>query len=210
MNMLPEILHTQEEILVDARISPFVWMRGFYILILYALLCGGLVLFLKSGTQNLTFNHFYHYYSLEDGFSRICDYIGQYYPGLKLYAEALKLLTMWPIAAAAIIAGIATVIRGIFIKLKTELMVTDQRVMAKFGWLARDVVELHHHSVQDLTLTQTVLGRIFDYGSIHIRGYAGVIAVVDFVSNPFYFRMTALDEMERSLQGNPPPPEMQP
>ena len=187
--------------LVDARISPFVWLRGFYILIFYALLCGGLILFLQSSTQNLTLSHFYHYYSFRDGFSEICDYIGRYYPGLKIYVETLRFLTMGPIAAVVIVAGIATVTRGIFIKMKTELMVTNQRVMAKFGWLARDVVELHHHSVQDLTLTQSVLGRIFNYGSIHIRGYAGVVAVVDFVSNPFLFRMSALDEMERSLQG---------
>lgn len=210
MNMLPEILHTQEEILVDARISPFVWLRGFYMLIIYALLCGGLVLFLQSETQKLTLDHFYQYYSFNDGFSKICNYIGHYYPYLRLYAEALRLLTMWPIVVVVIIAAVATVIRGILIKMKTELMVTNQRVMAKFGWLARDVVELHHHSVQDLTLSQTMLGRIFNFGSIYIRGYAGVIAVVDFVSNPFLFRMTALDEMERSLQGNLPPPETQP
>jgi|GEM_PF-6817874 len=199
MSTIPFLLHPDEDILVEARIALYPFMRGFYLLFLYALVCGGLVGMILLKTSGLTFTHFQKYYDFWNGFGQLTPYIKGSYPSLSLAMGALEFMTMGPVLAVLLLACIGIMARGIILRLKTELVVTNLRVIAKFGWLARDVAELHHQSVQDLTLSQPVLGRIFDYGTIDIRGYAGVIARVHFVSDPFYFRAEALEEMERAI-----------
>lgn len=204
MNTLPHLLHQREHILLEARISAFPAMRGVYLLLAYAGAVGALMGVMIAQTPGLSLQHFSYYCSFTEGCARLCDHIARANPALRIPADTLKLLSSWPLVAATLTAFAATILRGILLKMKTELMVTNMRVMAKFGWLARNVEELHHASVQDLSLTQSVLGRIFNYGTIHIRGYAGVLARVDFVRDPFYFRMEALEEMERCLQEQSP------
>lgn len=204
MNTIYGLLHPEEEVLVEARISPFPVLRGFYILLIYALVCSTLIGVLLTQTNGLSLNHFTAYYDFMGGFEKLTDYISASYPHLSIPANLLQILTIGPVSVLIVASCIAYAIYGFILRIKSELVVTNLRVIAKLGWLARDVAELHHHTVQDLFLSQSLLGRIFNYGTISIRGYAGSIAKVPFVSDPFYFRTEALEEIEQMQQNHHP------
>ena len=52
----------------------------------------------------------------------------------------------------------------------TELAVTDQRVIYKTGLLARHTLEMNRARVESVTVDQTMLGRLFGYGTVIVRG----------------------------------------
>lgn len=52
----------------------------------------------------------------------------------------------------------------------TELAFTNKRVIAKFGFISRDSVDLRLEKVESLSFNQDILGRIFNFGYIVING----------------------------------------
>ena len=70
----------------------------------------------------------------------------------------------------------------------TELAVTDRRVVAKTGVIARDTNELNLEKIEGVDVRQSVLGRLLDYGTISVRGTGGAIAPIPRVGNPIAFR----------------------
>lgn len=70
----------------------------------------------------------------------------------------------------------------------TELAVTDRRVVAKTGVIARDTNELNLEKIEGVDVRQSVLGRILDYGTISVRGTGGAIAPIPRIKNPIAFR----------------------
>ncbi len=200
MSTIYHILHPDEEVLVEARISPFPIQRGIYLLLLYGLVCAALIGCVMMNTS-LKVEHFTSYYHFLSGFGELISYVTKYYPTLTLPVTLLYYLTLGPVVLAVVVTCLVYSVYGVVLRMKTELAVTNLRMLAKVGWIARDIAELHHNMVQDVFLSQSVLGRIFDYGTITLRGYGGVIAVVEFVHDPMYFRSEALEEMERTLHG---------
>lgn len=70
----------------------------------------------------------------------------------------------------------------------TELAITDRRVVAKFGFIRRDVIELPLEKIESVILDQSVLERIMDAGSIAVRGTGVAMAPVRFIDKPMDFR----------------------
>lgn len=92
---------------------------------------------------------------------------------------------------------------GIFLSIKaalsyvgTELAVTNKRVIAKFGFIRRSSIELNHNNVESFKVDQSVLGRILNFGTIHINGTGGVSTPIPSITNPLEFRRTALEIIE--------------
>ncbi len=196
MSYIATLLHPDEEIILEARISPYPVWRPFYLLILYGLVMGGLGIFLMFST-GLTTAHFTTYYSFSGGYTQLTAYMIGSYPHLAIPAQMFQILTLGPVVLGLVCLAIGYAIYGFIIRIKTELVVTNLRVMAKVGWIAREIAELHHETVQDLFMDQSLLGRVFDYATISVRGYAGSVAKVPFVSEPVYFRSESLDVIEQ-------------
>lgn len=78
----------------------------------------------------------------------------------------------------------------------TELAVTTRRVIAKFGLIRRETVELRHSKVESLHVNQTIIGRLFNYGSIVVTGSGGTNAPIPYIADPLRFRSAALTGME--------------
>jgi uncharacterized membrane protein YdbT with pleckstrin-like domain len=70
----------------------------------------------------------------------------------------------------------------------TELAVTDQRVIYKSGLLARHTLEMNREKVESVTVDQTMLGRIFGYGTIIVRGTGSTLEPIRNISDPLTFR----------------------
>lgn len=78
----------------------------------------------------------------------------------------------------------------------TELAVTNKRVIAKFGFISRHTTELNINKIEGIQVIQSVMGRIFNFGTLIISGTGVQQAPIPGISNPLEFRrafMTAQD-----------------
>jgi uncharacterized membrane protein YdbT with pleckstrin-like domain len=78
--------------------------------------------------------------------------------------------------------------RGFIRRATTELAVTDQRVIYKAGLLSRHTLEMNRAKVESVTVDQTMLGRIFGYGTIIVRGTGSTLEPIRNISDPLTFR----------------------
>ena len=101
----------------------------------------------------------------------------------------IGLLFIQPLAGGAVIfAGLLAGLPA-FIGYKTsEFAVTNKRVIIKVGLLRRRTLELLLRQVEAISVEQTVLGRVFGYGSITLTGTGGVREVFHNISSPLEFR----------------------
>jgi len=63
-----------------------------------------------------------------------------------------------------------------FIRWITEIAVTDRRIIYKRGFITRHTAEMNMDKVASVDVDQSILGRILDYGSIHVLGTGGSAA----------------------------------
>jgi membrane protein YdbS with pleckstrin-like domain len=94
------------------------------------------------------------------------------------------------IIAAAIFAllGLASAFRWLLRRTTTELAVTNQRVIYKTGLLARHTLEMNRARVESVTVDQTLLGRIFGYGTVTVRGVGSAFEPIRNIGDPLTFR----------------------
>lgn len=52
----------------------------------------------------------------------------------------------------------------------TQIAVTNRRMIYKQGLLARDIQEILLNKIEGINIEQTILGRIFNYGAVRVRG----------------------------------------
>lgn len=81
----------------------------------------------------------------------------------------------------------------------TELAITNRRIIAKTGLIRRNTIELKVTRVESLGVDQGILGRIFNFGSIVVKGTGGSNAPIPYISKPLDFRKRVnhyLDELD--------------
>jgi uncharacterized membrane protein YdbT with pleckstrin-like domain len=89
-----------------------------------------------------------------------------------------------------------------FIRYKTtELAFTNKRVIAKFGFISRQTVELNLAKVETLQVNQGILGRIFNFGTLVISGAGNPQAPIPGISNPMAFRRSFMEFQDRAGKG---------
>jgi membrane protein YdbS with pleckstrin-like domain len=72
--------------------------------------------------------------------------------------------------------------------LSTEIIVTDKRVIFKKGLISRETMEMNMSKVETVDVTQSITGRIFDYGDIVIRGSGSTYEPLRRIGNPMKLR----------------------
>ncbi len=88
-----------------------------------------------------------------------------------------------------------------FIRYKTtELAFTNKRVIAKFGFISRRTVELNLAKVESLQVSQGILGRIFDFGTLVISGAGNPQAPIPGISRPMTFRRSFMEYQDRARE----------
>lgn len=83
--------------------------------------------------------------------------------------------------------------------LTTELALTNRRIIAKSGLIRRNTIELKVNRVESLGVNQGVLGRIFNFGSIVVKGTGGSHAPIPYIARPMEFRQQVnnfLDDLD--------------
>jgi len=70
----------------------------------------------------------------------------------------------------------------------SEFAVTNKRVLIKVGFISRHSLELLLKQVEGIGVDQTLLGRIFGYGTITVIGTGGTKETYAMIANPLEFR----------------------
>jgi uncharacterized membrane protein YdbT with pleckstrin-like domain len=101
------------------------------------------------------------------------------------------------LAALVIVAMGFSLLLGAYIRqVSTELVVTNRRVIAKYGYISRETFELMISRVTGANFDQTILGRILGYGTIIVRGAGGDISPIDFIADPQAFHNVVMSSFE--------------
>lgn len=87
-------------------------------------------------------------------------------------------------------------------QMTTELVITDQRVIAKHGWIATTSYELMMTKVEGATIDQTVLGRMLGYGTLMVKGTGGGISPIDHVADPYKFHSYLMSSLREAHETN--------
>lgn len=96
----------------------------------------------------------------------------------------------WSLAWMAALWGVLAVffVRWALHMITTEFAVTNQRVILKRGLITRYTRELTIDSVESVALHQSVLGRLFNFGSLTITGTGDALIKFPPMAQPVAFR----------------------
>jgi uncharacterized membrane protein YdbT with pleckstrin-like domain len=75
-----------------------------------------------------------------------------------------------------------------FLRVTTEIVVTDKRIIHKVGWIARRTEEINISKVETVDVAQGIPGRILDFGTVLIRGIGGSWEPLRRVASPLKLR----------------------
>jgi uncharacterized membrane protein YdbT with pleckstrin-like domain len=97
-------------------------------------------------------------------------------------------LALWIAAVIFALLGLSSAFRAFIRRASTELAVTDQRVIYKTGLLARHTLEMNRGKVESVAVDQTLLGRLFGYGTVTVRGIGSALEPIRNIDDPLSFR----------------------
>ncbi len=70
----------------------------------------------------------------------------------------------------------------------SEFVITNRRIVIKEGFIARRTFEMNLSKIETVNVDQTVLGRIFNFGSITIIGTGGTSETFHNIAQPLTYR----------------------
>ena len=78
----------------------------------------------------------------------------------------------------------------------SEFAVTNKRVIVKIGFIQRQTMETLLQKIEAISVDQTVLGRILNYGTISIIGTGGTKESFVNIANPLDFRRSIQEQTD--------------
>ncbi len=107
------------------------------------------------------------------------------------------------LAMVMIVWGTVELLLAFIRQTSTELVITNKRVIAKYGFIATTTFELMIVKVEGANIDQTVLGRMLGFGTVMVKGTGGGISPIDHVASPFLFQNYLMNAMERANRHGP-------
>lgn len=84
--------------------------------------------------------------------------------------------------------GLIFLIMAVLRYMSTELAITNKKIIAKFGFIKRDTIELLLPKAESVQVNQSILGRILNYGDVVVSGAGNPQAPVPGIASPIEFR----------------------
>jgi len=97
-------------------------------------------------------------------------------------------VAVFVVAALSALAALVSFARAWFRRWTTEIAVTDRRVVLKRGFVRRHTVEMNMQKVESVDVDQTQLGRIFNYGTVTIKGTGSTLESLRMIDHPLKLR----------------------
>ncbi|MGE3303591.1 MAG: PH domain-containing protein [Hyphomonadaceae bacterium] len=116
--------------------------------------------------------------------------------------------TYWALAWAALI-GLGWLVIGLFIfagaalhMMTTEFAVTNRRIILKRGWITLDTQEFSPANVEEVRVSQSLLGKIFGFGRVIATGTGEGVITFPPMSRPIEFRRAIQNAREDARQNS--------
>ena len=77
----------------------------------------------------------------------------------------------------------------------SEFGVTSKRVLGKTGFVRRRSLDIVLAKVEAIRLSQSILGRILNYGDLEVTGTGGTEEVLRFIPDPLLFRKSVQEQL---------------
>jgi uncharacterized membrane protein YdbT with pleckstrin-like domain len=113
----------------------------------------------------------------------IAFYVASQRAGETNYAGPLRVVAAGLTLIAAL-DGLGALLR----RASTELAITDRRIISKAGIVRRRTFEMNRSKIESVLVDQSVLGRLFDFGTIVVKGTGGGVEPFVEISEPIKFR----------------------
>ena len=107
------------------------------------------------------------------------------HPGIRIFACIVFAL------------GLMSFAQMMVIKATTEIAVTNNRLVYKRGLVARQVGEISIDRIEGVNILQTILGRLFNFGRVAVRGMGVGEVILPPIEDPIAFRQAI--ERARSI-----------
>lgn len=117
-------------------------------------------------------------------------------PTILVAASILATIAIPSISILVFPATLFLMFQALLYAYSTEMAVTSKRIIAKTGFIRRNTIELRIEKVESLKVDQSILGRIFNFGTVSITGSGGTTAPIPYIANPLAFRSAALTGSE--------------
>jgi uncharacterized membrane protein YdbT with pleckstrin-like domain len=111
--------------------------------------------------------------------------------GELIYAGSLDPIvatTLVVVAGFFALISLEAALRAWIRRVTTEFAVTDRRVIYKTGLISRHTLEMNRSKVESVDVDQPLLGRIFGYGTITLRGTGSTFQPIYHIADPLTFR----------------------
>jgi uncharacterized membrane protein YdbT with pleckstrin-like domain len=114
----------------------------------------------------------------------LIDVAGQYFFGSDATTRFIADIVAVVVGLLALIALADEWIR----RKTTEIAVTDRRIIFKRGLIRRHTIEMNMDKIESVDVDQTVLGRLFNFGTIVIHGTGSDVEPLHRIEDPLRFR----------------------
>jgi uncharacterized membrane protein YdbT with pleckstrin-like domain len=98
------------------------------------------------------------------------------------------IMQTWWLAIVGFAVAIPTFVWIYIAKVTSEFCVTDQRVIIKVGFIQRRTVETMLGKVETIGVEQSLIGRLFDFGTMLVVGTGGTQDKFHNIAEPLEFR----------------------
>jgi uncharacterized membrane protein YdbT with pleckstrin-like domain len=102
--------------------------------------------------------------------------------------EPMVATTLVVIACFFALIAVESALRAWIRRVTTEFAVTDRRVIFKTGLISRHTLEMNRSKVESVDVDQPLLGRIFGYGTVILRGTGSTFEPIYHIADPLAFR----------------------
>ena len=86
------------------------------------------------------------------------------------------------------LGGLLMIGEALYRRWTTEIAVTNKRVILKRGLVLRRTIEMNMSKVESVDVVQSIVGRIFGYGNVTIRGTGSSLEPIYGIDDPLGFR----------------------
>jgi uncharacterized membrane protein YdbT with pleckstrin-like domain len=111
-----------------------------------------------------------------------------------------KLEYFWPVITCVILIGIPWVLWVFISRRTTEIAYTNKRMILKQGVISRDTDEIRIDKIESIDIKQSIMGRIFGYGTIYITGTGAKIIALEAITDVIEMRR-ALVSLSDEVRG---------
>ena len=105
-----------------------------------------------------------------------------------LMSGDIRTYLVYSTAAVFGVGFVITFVHAWFIRWITEFAVTDRRVIYKCGFISRHTAEINMDKIESVDVDQSLLGRMLNYGTIHVLGTGEGIESLRHIAAPLALR----------------------